>query len=481
MYSRTAAAPLSLVRQLGDALDAADVRYCQWKGHWKAARWAQGDGDVDLLVDRAHVQRFLSVLCDLGFKEMLPHPNRQVPGIRSYYGLDRWTHRLVHLHVHTRLVFGGGPSYWLPLEKPLLDSAVRETTVFRTPAPELELIVLVLRLVERYSWREALRPGQPPWFGALLGEGEYLAGRADTSRLLALLGAHLPWIDLPFWAACWEALRPDLPRRRRVALRRELRQRLRPHAFAGGDRMAFARVLRRAARALGAHRPARKRPASGGLVVALVGADGAGKSVCAAELHRWLGKTLDTVHAHLGHPPRSLLSLAVGAALKAGAILEAAVAGGKGSLTLIRCLQLVRHLCTARDRYRLATKVRRFAAGGGVAICERYPIAHERILIGPRIPALIPTVRWRRVAEFLRDREAAYYRRIPVPDLLAVLEVHPETAVRRKTTEAPDYVLARARAVAGLDWAGTGAHVVDADRPLPQVLADLKTIIWSEL
>src|SRR6266568_713789 len=84
--------------------------------------------------------------------------------------------------------------------------------------------------------------------------------------------------------------------------------------------------------------------------------------------------------AHLGRPPRSLTTLAVGALLK----VRRAFGGDGTSL-----FDLLRHACTARDRYRLFLKARRFAAAGGVALCERYPVAQNRLLVGPEIPRLL--------------------------------------------------------------------------------------------
>jgi thymidylate kinase len=51
--------------------------------------------------------------------------------------------------------------------------------------------------------------------------------------------------------------------------------------------------------------PSRKRPASGGLLVAIVGGDGAGKSTAVSDLATWLAETYDTRTVHLGKPRRT--------------------------------------------------------------------------------------------------------------------------------------------------------------------------------
>jgi hypothetical protein len=85
------------------------------------------------------------------------------------------------------------------------------------------------------------------------------------------------------------------------------------------------------------------------------------------------------------------------------------------------------------------------------------------------------------VAEQLLLREAAYYERMLGPDVQCVLRLDPELAVARKPEEPADYVRARGRVIWETDWTGTGAHLVDASRPLADVMLHLKSIIWSNL
>jgi len=42
-------------------------------------------------------------------------------------------------------------------------------------------------------------------------------------------------------------------------------------------------------------------------------------------------------------------------------------------------------------------------------------------------------------------------------------------------------VRARCQLVWDTDWSGRRVHIVDASRPLADVLAELKTILWREL
>jgi thymidylate kinase len=67
------------------------------------------------------------------------------------------------------------------------------------------------------------------------------------------------------------------------------------------------------------------------------------------------------------------------------------------------------------------------------------------------------------------------------PDVIFLLQLDPETAVSRKPTEPADYVRRRARVTADTDWSKSGARIVDAAQPLPEVIATLKSELWSTL
>jgi hypothetical protein len=413
--------------------------------------------------------------------------------VLSYYGCDPETLKFVHVHVHYRVVLGRASSstYYLPVEKPLLHSAA-QNDVFRIPAAEFELVLLVVRTVQRYSLRDALSR-EPSWMAGVREQVEWLTSRSDPASVAREIGRHFPNLDREFFELCLDSCCGGGRRWRRLLLKRRLHRRLQAHARRPALSVVLGTWGRRVV-SLGGYVPLprrRKQFASGGCLVALVGADGAGKSTCAAAIRAWLAAEFDVMHAHLGRPPRSLPTLAVAALSRlvrlsssdyvTGAGTADGTADGHGSTPLQRYLGLLYHLCIARDRYRLFTVANRFVAAGGVAICERYPIPHERELVGPRIASLLGTVPNRRWAETLSRIEQRYYDRIAREDLLIALHVDPEIAVARKTNEPPDYVRRRANIVKEIDWSATPARVIDAERPLAETLAELKSVIWAEL
>ena len=477
-------AATSLVERLGEALMHERVVYLQWKGNWKRTRWMSGEGDIDLLVHRSAEARFSAVLWALGFRRADPPPASAIAGIESYFGLDPVTGRLIHVHTHYRLVVGGiwRTVYRLPIEEPLLASAV-PGSVFPVPAPEFELIAFAARMVQRYNALDTVLRRQPRWLKGIQVELDTLLARANRAAVANILATHLPTLDAQFIDECLASLRPRYPRWRRLAVRRELHRRLLPHARRPPLALTLSRMMHRFLTLSGRLKLIRKRGkhfAHGGTVIALLGGDGAGKSTCAREITDWLSDDFGVLTAHLGRPPRSLLTLAVGAAFRIGRLLRLAREADEDRARVPAYLAALRDVCTARDRYRLYLQARRFALGGGISLCERYPVPENPTLSGPRLDGFAPLARTR-LGRWLVAVEARYYRHILAPDVLVLLRVDPETAVRRKTDEPAEYVRARCQLVWDTDWSGRRVHIVDASRPLADVLADLKTILWREL
>jgi hypothetical protein len=469
----------TLLQQLVQALEAQGVAYCQWKGHWSAHRWANGEGDIDLLVDHGAIAKFRNLVGELGFKLTLPPGAQQIAGVESYFGHDPAVPRPLHLHVHYRLVLG---DYWkttysIPIERPLLEASM-PGELFRVPSPTYQFLVFVLRMLLRQRGRP-LHYTQRRWLRGIQRQLDYLEETSDRKALAAAINQHLPTITLGLFDRCVAALRGQGGLIRRAALVWQLHRKLRAHARPPSPAAVLSAALEKALPPglVGLMFDGRMRVAGGGTVIALIGGDGAGKSTCAYELGKWLSEDFAIMRAHLGNPPRSALTLAVGAVLKLEQALDRRLRRERSAVSLI---ELLRHLCTARDCHRLYQKVRRFAARGGIAICERYPVPENRLLVGPRIPELLSTHPGA-IASYLRNAEVSYYGRILLPDSLIVLRLDPELAVLRKPEEPADYVRTRGRVVWETDWSASQAQVVDASRTLPEVLRQLKSIIWSVL
>jgi thymidylate kinase len=491
--SGTTGALASIVELVG-ALDHSGVAYCHWKSNEAIDRSASGENDLDLLVAREDAIRFETVLHQLGFRLARPTPDRQVPGVLDYYNLDEGSGRLVHVHAHYRLVVGDDmtKNFRLPIERAYLKSGERRG-LFPVPSAEFEYVVFVLRMVVKHC----------PWDAQLSRRGRLspserrefvdLEERIDRGEVDRILTEHVAFIDRVLFEDCRVAVARDAgPLARAVTGRRVLR------ALDGhGRRSPFADLLlrlwrrsqRRIARKITKQRP-RKRLDTGGLLIGVVGGDGAGKSSAVAMIVASLSRDLVTTSVHLGKPDRAPTTRVVKKWLRVSRGLGRFQATGLPAGVDFERLGfpgygfLLSHVLNARDRYRAYLGARRAANAGTVVVCDRFPLKSLRLMDGARTAEIVE-LEGRPLARWLIDREAAYYDRILPPDLLIVLRVEPEIAVeRRRGDEDEDFVRRRAAEVWEQNWVIAHADsvvVVDAARPHPDVLADIRATVWAAL
>ena len=493
--SGRAAPPLQLVLRLARALEEAGVPYCHWKSTEALARSLSGDNDLDLLVGRADVGRFTGILSELGFVQAYK-PGAALPGVESFYGADLDSGRWVHVHAHYQLVLGDDrtKNYRLPIEEAYIRSAAPGDGL-RVPAPEFELVVLVIRLVLKYcTWDEigwcALRGRRAGPSGSERRELEHLRERVDQQRVSSVLAEHLPAIEPGLFSECLIAVSggASLAARLRAGRRLELALRACARRSRGADRAL--RVSRRAAIAVGrrTRKPRKSRLAGGGAMVGILGGDGAGKSTALAALESWLGAEFDVRLVHLGKPRWSATTVTLRGVLKAAAVtadvLRRHVKVGPTERLTIAVSDyrpLLWLLCTARDRHHTYRSARRDATNGAVVLCDRYPHPRLSSMEVPLIARRAGDRVDRRLVRAMIALEEHYHRAIAPPELLVVLRVDPEVAVARKVDESPESVRRRGAEIWNIDWRAAGAHVIDASQPQEVVARELERLVWSAI
>jgi hypothetical protein len=247
-------------------------------------------------------------------------------------------------------------------------------------------------------------------------------------------------------------------------------------------------------------------PATGGLCVAFVGSDGAGKSTVVQAVTSWLSAHLRVARVYLGSGQGSSSLLrwpllvahrlsasrltgrrgAAGAGADAsgadesGADESGAVPARRGLRERFRPLWALVLALEKRGKLRAVFRARQ---RGAIVLCDRWP--QNEILgfnDGPLLGAWQQSPsRWRRA---LARWERVPYRwaEMHPPDLVVKLVASEAVALRRKPDMSRAEVARRIAAVRALRF-GRPARtlVVDADAPLADVLQIVESAIWEEL
>jgi hypothetical protein len=499
--------PLATAERLFEEWRNAGVLYCHWKSNEHVTDGMRGLTDLDVLVDRRQAIQAQAILGRCLFKRFAPVTGTGYPAIEDYLALDRATGRLLHCHLHFRLIAGEQhlKGYRLPWEDLFLEHRQWNPSAgIYVADPHLEMLALLVRLVTKLRTRDiaAHLLGRPLLNDAYLREYQWLRERVDLERCAhfcdRLLGAPS--------TTAFTALLVSPPGLRGVlrfrrAARGEL-DLLRSHGRVLGTLLRWLRTIPWLAaglnrRALRASVPLRRTLPTGGVLVAFLGADGSGKSTHARATADLFAAKVDVLLTYFGSGdgPGSLvrwpLRVARTLALRVGLLRgdpsrpppspgEPAPLRPRGRL--LSAARAVWSLALALEKRRKLRAAWRARTLGMVVLTDRYP--QSQILgfnDGPllahwadhRISSLRRLARW--------EGEPYRWAERHPPDVVIKLHVSPDTALARKPETGRVEIVRRVAAIRALAFPRSAVVDLDADRPFPEVSLDVARTVWSHI
>ena len=474
--------PTHFARALFEHLHREGVRICHWKSNQHLAAALAGRTDLDVLVhgdDRAALEAGFG---HFAFTRVLSPWEGRYPGLEDWLGMDPESGGFLHMHVHYRLVLGAQnrKCYHLPLEQWVLEH-LRQLEGAPVPRAEVELFLLVLRMHLKLGRgrmrRKAGRPGREHFPPAIAQEFDWLAAEASPELLLeglALSGLGLAPERLLDFVEHFQS--GELRSAEIRALRRDIVRALEARRWESRPaellRGLAARLYkdRRWRKLFGARK---KRLVGPGRVLALIGADGAGKTSLCRNLRERLSWKLRVESAYLGLPKSSPV-------VRSLRWLQRRLAAWHAP----RAARLARELSwvwVAGYRLRTARRTQRQAARGALVILDRYPQAEFASMPEPMDGARIASESAGRAGRLGRWEEALYARIPPATDCF-LLTASLECLRARKADLALEKQRSKVEAVNALarDAAPT-RHVVDASRPLEEVQLEIAREFWRRI
>lgn len=233
-------------------------------------------------------------------------------------------------------------------------------------------------------------------------------------------------------------------------------------------------------------------PTARGGVIAFVGPEATGKSTLLDQIGGWLAQHHSVRRIHAGKPPATALTFVPHVLLPT---LRALFPDQRSTRIQARPEQVgrpreqpypllfaLRSVMLAYERRALITAASARSPDGTIVLSDRYPSRRSGAPDSPQlghVPATSGLRRW------LAAVEAHLYGDIPAPDLViqltAPLEVTLARNASRAKTEPEDFVRLRHSLSSALEFEGAPVHRTSTDRPLRDVVREVKEAIVDAL
>lgn len=509
IHHRQPVVKLALINQLLLAFNNSGINYCHWKSseHLDASMLA--DTDLDILFDLKQKDELERLLGELGIKKFEPAKQKQYKDIEDYIGLDFPSGKIVHLHTHFKLTIGeiNLKSYQLNLEDKILNSRVYDEKfgIYRID-PAFELVLLFYRQALKIRNRDRAKiylKNEINFTGNIVNEYEWLKKRCTDEEIEAVLKTILT----DDYESIYQLVTGKFNRIELIKLAQLLKKKYKSQRLYSPlkalmlrwYRELYTKGFRKYSRLVNSPVVLLRINPRGGLVIAIIGADGSGKSTVINSLQSTFKKKLDVYKIYFGQGVgkiswyRGVLS-----SFKRGLSIikksvktnqtngqkqvpkQAALKNQFGIITSV--YDCIESLMVAQERYSNLKRMQIAKKRGMLVICDRYPQNQFwGYNDGPRLQHLAQSKN-----PFLRiiaKREARIYKLFEqkTPDIIFKLIADAEVIEARKPGETSLEIL-RAK----IDWVkqlkfpdNCQVVTVNAEEPLEKVLFTIRKKIWE--
>ncbi len=483
------------IKRMLDAFEQNGIVYCHWKSNEHLLDALNGDTDLDVLF--APEQRSLldATLNNCGLKRFRSTPLMQYNAIEDFIGFDEIEGKIWHLHTHYRMTLGEKhlKGYTItPWTKVILDNRRWDERGIWCSAIEDELVLLVVRMTMKLRCRD---------FGRNVGKDDlvelkWLQERADSNKLMtaaqALVGEKVAPVVVDLLAS--GLTKKNQMNKLHNVLLKELKL-FTGYSALGSRWMRIKRELfwlvggvkrRLGWNSLEANR--RVSP-SGGLVVAFLGCDGAGKSTTLAYVNREFNKKLDVATVYFGsgdgsssllRKPMKFVAKKIGGKGVGHAVEKEYKENKKVSFKsrLYSIAKVIWAVTLAKEKEAKMKDMTRARNNGMLVLTDRYPqVIKPGCSDGPLLHRYMNS---KGLFHKIAIWEENIYKKASInqPDLAIKLIVPTDLAIVRKPEMKEEEIEQKKSIVMSMDIADKTV-VIDTSRPFEQTRCEVMNEIWK--
>lgn len=462
------------------ALHAENIIFCNWKGHSDIKKHLNGDGDIDLYVSINQKTKFEEIAKVSGFRRVTSYQASH-DYIEHYYGLDKSQTIFVHIHVYFKIITGEhiSKNYELPIENYLIlnmdTSSPPLSTMSVSAKHSIFLIRYFLKIGSMYGLMQYFRE-----FSKYSNEWQSFDHNFNYESLPELSISvnefkemHKVYESSSFIKKLFFSIKF---KKKLIKFRR--RRFFDYHIFTINNLII---------RSINKFLLKKQKILSPGIVVAICGLDGSGKSSLVSSLQNHFSEYFNTTVFHLGRPSSNILTFVFNAFVSVYSFVRRLKPFRKTSDSeMIRknvsLVYAIRSVLLAYDRKVQSNKAFKYSRKGYLVICDRYPGLENGKMDSPRI--LIDKSKGF-IYQFCYNLEQNLYKSINPAEFIFQLSVPLDVAIHRNRLrakygkETEDELRERFALNSGVKFLGKNYHHIDATPPFDFVLKQVIDELWN--
>lgn len=454
-----------------------EIQFFNWKGHYAAEKHLYGKGDLDLFIPLTYKDQFEKISKKIGFRRLISY-QADHEFIEHYYGFDVDSSKFAHIHVYFKIVTGEHVSknYILPLEKYLIDNQ-DATQILPTINNKGKRSIFLIRYFLK--------------IGSALGIAQYLREKNKYILEWESFERIDSYEDIPELNFTSEELNylekvyESSSLLKRLFLSIEIKKKLKKFRRRTYVELLIFNLKNFIRRLINKYFVKKKKLLSPGLVTAICGLDGSGKSSVVEALKQNFSEHFSVKIFHLGRPRSNLVTLFFKPFILIYSFIKRLMKENQKKTSENKNISMVyaiRSVLLAYDRKVESQRAHKFSKEGYLVICDRYPGLSPGKMDSPRI---YEDQKRGAFYKFCHRLEKDLYMSIKPADTILHLSVPLDEAIRRNNKrekfgkETEDEIRQRYNINSRVKFLSYDYNDIDATVSLEEVLFVATSLIWN--